>query len=101
LYENLVDANQSLTTANQSLEENFTQTIIGFSHALEESDRYTRGHSERVATYSRIIAIGLKLAEADIDTVVKVGLMHDVGKIGIRNEKLNKPGKLTPEELAM
>lgn len=101
LYENLVDANQGLTTANQSLEENFTQTIIGFSHALEESDRYTRGHSERVSVYSRIIAIGLGLPEPDIDTVVKVGLMHDVGKIGIRNEKLNKPGKLTPEELAM
>src|SRR6185436_6816765 len=37
----------------------------------------------------------------EIDTVVKVGLMHDVGKIGVRNDKLNKPGKLTPEELAM
>jgi hypothetical protein len=34
-------------------------------------------------------------------SVVKVGLMHDVGKIGVRNDKLNKPGKLTPEELAM
>ncbi len=101
LYENLVDANKDLTTANISLEENFKQTIIGFAHALEESDRYTRGHSERVATYSRLIAMGLQMSEVDIDTVVKVGLMHDVGKIGIRNDKLNKPGKLTPEELAM
>jgi response regulator RpfG family c-di-GMP phosphodiesterase len=101
LYENLVDANKDLTLANISLEENFKQTIIGFAHALEESDRYTRGHSERVATYARLIAIGLKMTQGDIDTVVKVGLMHDVGKIGIRNDKLNKPGKLTPEELAM
>jgi response regulator RpfG family c-di-GMP phosphodiesterase len=101
LYENLVDANKDLTTANVSLEENFKQTIIGFAHALEESDRYTRGHSERVALYARLIAIGLRLSEPDIATVVKVGLMHDVGKIGIRNDKLNKPGKLTPEELAM
>ena len=101
LYENLVDANQELTVANVSLEENFKQTIIGFAHALEESDRYTRGHSERVSTYARLIAIGLRLSEPDIATVVKVGLMHDVGKIGIRNDKLNKPGKLTPEELAM
>ncbi len=101
LYENLVDANKDLTAANVSLEENFKQSIIGFAHALEESDRYTRGHSERVALYARLIAIGLRLNEPDIATVVKVGLMHDVGKIGIRNDKLNKPGKLTPEELAM
>jgi response regulator RpfG family c-di-GMP phosphodiesterase len=101
LYENLVDANKDLTKANVSLEENFKQTIIGFAHALEESDRYTRGHSERVAMYARLIAIGLGLPEPEIDTVVKVGLMHDVGKIGIRNDKLNKPGKLTPEELGM
>lgn len=101
LYENLVEANKDLTAANISLEENFKQTIIGFAHALEESDRYTRGHSERVALYARLIAIGLRMSEPDINTVVKVGLMHDVGKIGIRNDKLNKPGKLTPEELAM
>jgi response regulator RpfG family c-di-GMP phosphodiesterase len=101
LYEHLVDANKDLTRANVSLEENFKQTIIGFAHALEESDRYTRGHSERVAMYARLIAIGLRMSGPEIDTVVKVGLMHDVGKIGVRNDKLNKPGKLTPEELAM
>jgi response regulator RpfG family c-di-GMP phosphodiesterase len=101
LYESLVDANKDLTKANVSLEENFKQTIIGFAHALEESDRYTRGHSERVANYARLIAIGMKLPEPQIEVVVKVGLLHDVGKIGIRNDRLNKPGKLTPEELAM
>jgi len=101
LYENLVDANKDLTKANVSLEENFKQTIIGFAHALEESDRYTRGHSERVSMYARLIAIGLRLTGPEIDVIVKVGLMHDVGKIGVRNDKLNKPGKLTPEELAM
>jgi HD-GYP domain-containing protein (c-di-GMP phosphodiesterase class II) len=101
LYESLVSTNKDLSTANVSLEENFKQTIIGFAHALEESDRYTRGHSERVANYARLIAIGLGLPEAQIETVVKVGLLHDVGKIGIRNDRLNKPGKLTPEEMAM
>jgi response regulator RpfG family c-di-GMP phosphodiesterase len=101
LYESLVDSNKDLSLANVSLEENFRQTIIGFAHALEESDRYTRGHSERVSTYARLIAVGMRLPEAQIETVVKVGLLHDVGKIGIRNDRLNKPGKLTPEELAM
>lgn len=101
LYESLVDTNEDLIHANVSLEENFKQTIIGFAHALEESDRYTRGHSERVATYARLIAVGLHLPNEEIETVVKSGLLHDVGKIGIRNDRLNKPGKLTPEELAM
>ena len=101
LYESLVDANKGLTEANISLEENFRQTIIGFAHALEESDRYTRGHSERVANYARLIAIGMRLPQPEIENVVKSGLLHDVGKIGIRNDRLNKPGKLTPEELAM
>jgi HD-GYP domain-containing protein (c-di-GMP phosphodiesterase class II) len=101
LYESLVSANRDLTLANISLEENFKQTIIGFAHALEESDRYTRGHSERVALYARLIAHGLRLPQAEVENVVKAGLLHDVGKIGIRNDRLNKPGKLTPEELAM
>ena len=101
LYESLVSANHDLTDANVSLEQNFRQTIIGFAHALEESDRYTRGHSERVANYARLIAIGMRLPEPEIENVVKSGLLHDVGKIGIRNDRLNKPGKLTPEELAM
>ena len=101
LYESLVDANEDLVHANVSLEENFKQTIIGFAHALEESDRYTRGHSERVSTYARLIAFGMRLPPQEIETVVKAGLLHDVGKIGIRNDRLNKPGKLTPEELAM
>jgi response regulator RpfG family c-di-GMP phosphodiesterase len=101
LYEDLVDKNRDLQSMNLSLEENFRQTIVGFAHALEESDRYTRGHSERVAFYARLIAIGMQLKDGEIELVVQAGLMHDIGKIGIRYEKLNKPGKLTPEEVAM
>jgi response regulator RpfG family c-di-GMP phosphodiesterase len=101
LYEDLVDRNKDLKHMNLSLEENFRQTIVGFAHALEESDRYTRGHSERVAFYARLIGVGMQLKESEIETLVQAGLMHDIGKIGIRYEKLNKPGKLTPEEVAM
>jgi response regulator RpfG family c-di-GMP phosphodiesterase len=101
LYEDLVDKNRDLQQVNQSLEENFRQTIVGFAHALEESDRYTRGHSERVASYARLIGVGMQMKESELETLVQAGLMHDVGKIGIRYEKLNKPGKLTPEEVTM
>jgi HD-GYP domain-containing protein (c-di-GMP phosphodiesterase class II) len=101
LYEDLVGKNRDLSQVNLSLEENFRQTIVGFAHALEESDRYTRGHSERVAFYARLIGIGMQLKESELETLVQAGLMHDIGKIGIRYEKLNKPGKLTPEEVTM
>lgn len=101
LYERVVHKTKQLQKANLSLEENLRQTIEGFAQALEESDRYTRGHSERVSQYARLIALGLKFDERHIERVVHAALMHDIGKIGIRNEKLNKPGKLTQEEMTM
>ena len=101
LYTELRSTNDSLTVANQSLEEMFQQTVAGFAQALEESDLYTRGHSERVAVYSEILGKGLTLPDAEIRRIIQAGVMHDVGKIGVRYDMLNKPGKLTPEEVAV
>ncbi len=101
LYDDLVLKNQQLERVNLTLEENFEQTVAGFSQALEESDLYTRGHSERVATYAELLARGLTLPEPEVQRIVRAGVMHDVGKIGIRYDMLNKPGKLTPEEVAI
>ncbi len=101
LYGELRTSNESLRFANQSLEEMFQQTVAGFAQALEESDQYTRGHSERVAVYSEILARGLSLADSEVRRIVQAGVMHDVGKIGVRYDMLNKPGKLTPEEVAV
>jgi response regulator RpfG family c-di-GMP phosphodiesterase len=99
LYEDLRHSNADLRRANLTLEEMFQQTVSGFAQALEETDLYTRGHSERVATYAEIIARGLTLPDPEIQRVVQAGLMHDIGKIGIRYDMLNKPGKLTLEEV--
>ncbi len=101
LYENLLESNKDLEAANLSLEENFRQTIVAFAQALEANDLYTRGHSERVAKYAKLIAEGLGLDKAEVDTVVQAGLMHDIGKIGIRYEQLNKTSELTLDEMAM
>lgn len=101
LYGELRTTNDDLVRANLSLEEMFQQTVAGFAQALEESDMYTRGHSERVAVYSEIIARGLTLPDAEVRRIVQAGVMHDVGKIGVRYDMLNKPGKLTPEEVAV
>ncbi|MGE0547071.1 MAG: HD domain-containing phosphohydrolase [Kofleriaceae bacterium] len=101
LYSELRTSNDDLTRANLSLEEMFQQTVAGFAQALEESDMYTRGHSERVAVYSEILARGLQLPDPEIRRIVQAGVMHDIGKIGVRYDMLNKPGKLTPEEVAV
>ena len=101
LYGELHTSNDDLVRANLSLEEMFQQTIAGFAQALEESDMYTRGHSERVAVYSEILGRGLTLPDAEVRRIVQAGVMHDVGKIGVRYDMLNKPGKLTPEEVAV
>ena len=101
LLRNLRRANENLVNANKELQENFLQTIQGFVSALEENDRYTRGHSERVAVYTQLIASGLGQSEEDVELAVQAGLLHDIGKIGIHYEKLNKPGKLTKEEIDM
>lgn len=81
-----------------TLERSFTATIEAFVHALEEKDRYTAGHSERVAEYSRVIAIELGMTQAQVKAVYQGARLHDIGKIIIRSEELNKPGPLTEEE---
>ncbi|MCG8422738.1 MAG: response regulator [Proteobacteria bacterium] len=98
LYEDLQINNDALISANHSLEENFQKTVAGFAMALEEADEYTGGHSERVAQYSGLIAHGLSLPEEEVKQIVKSGSMHDIGKIGIPSDMINKPGRLTEEE---
>src|SRR5439155_6970629 len=61
-------------------------------------DAYTCGHSERVAMLSEIIAAEAGLSENEVERVYMAGLLHDVGKIGVPESVLQKPGRLTPEE---
>ena len=98
LYDDLQHKNERLTDAQNLLDDNYQQTILGFAQALEESDHYTRGHSERVSIYSGLIAEGLSLPPEEIRTIVRAGLMHDIGKLGLRYEMLNKPGPLNTDE---
>src|SRR5687768_10999951 len=81
--------------ALRSLTVNVAETLI---NAMEAKDVYLRGHSQRVAELSASMAEELRLDEDTVEAVRLAGRLHDVGKIGIREEILNKPGKLTPEE---
>lgn len=73
-------------------------TIQALVQALEARDRYTRGHSENVARYARIIAEELGLSPEQQEKLYLSGLLHDIGKIGVPELILNKPGRLTEEE---
>jgi HD-GYP domain-containing protein (c-di-GMP phosphodiesterase class II) len=81
----------------EDLQATFQQTIEGLAKAIDKMDRYTAGHSDRVATYAVFLARKLGLSETEIEIVRQSALMHDIGKIGcVLN--LNKPGKLTNDE---
>ena len=80
---------------NRSL---FLGSIQMLAGAVDEKDPYTRGHSDRVTRYSVLISRELGLSREDIETVRISAQLHDVGKIGIEDRILKKPGALTPEE---
>ena len=81
----------------EDLRASFQQTIQGLARAIDKMDRYTAGHSERVAHYATYLSVRLGLPPDLIETVRQSALMHDIGKIGcVMN--LNKPGKLTQDE---
>ena len=74
------------------------QSLNTFANTIDAKDKYTNGHSQRVAVYSRELARKLKMSKEEQERIYYIALMHDIGKIGIADEILNKPGKLTPEE---
>lgn len=85
------NVSKQLALANQ----NILKTL---AVALEERDAYTSGHSQRVAYYMKLIAVRMNLPKEMIDTIYTGGLLHDIGKIGIEDSILLKPGRLTQEE---
>jgi putative nucleotidyltransferase with HDIG domain len=84
-----------------NLKTTFKQTIQAFANLLEDKDPYTRGHSDRVSKYARMIAEGLELPSEEVELIADAALMHDIGKLGIRYEDLNKAEPLTEGEYEM
>lgn len=81
--------------------EQFAETISALMNSVEARDKYTNGHSRRVAEISTLIARKLKLSVWEIEKLNVAAMLHDVGKIGISDNILQKPGKLTDEEFAI
>jgi putative nucleotidyltransferase with HDIG domain len=98
------DIEEYIERLKESAEENrelFVGSIRMLAAAIDEKDPYTRGHSGRVAKYSTLIGRELGLTPEDLDTLRISALLHDVGKIGVEDRVLKKPGALTPEEFGV
>ncbi|MBW8770801.1 MAG: response regulator [Gemmatimonadetes bacterium] len=80
------------------LEELFLASVQSLADALEVKDPYTRGHSERVSHYCGVLAREMGLSSELLRRIELGGHVHDIGKIGVREDVLNKPAKLTKEE---
>ena len=77
------------------------QIIQVFAKSIDLKDKYTNGHSFRVAQYTKMIAEKAGYSEEEVENIYNIGLMHDIGKILVPNEILHKPGRLTDEEFAI
>ena len=82
----------------KNVERLFTQTATALVNAIDAKDKYTHGHSSRVAEYSKKIAELAGKSQSECDEIYYVALLHDVGKIGVSEKIINKEGKLTDEE---
>ena len=85
------------TKENENL---FIHVVESLADAIDAKDNYTKGHSGRVAVYSKEIARRYGYDEKHQEQIFMMGLLHDVGKIGVPDEVINKPGRLTDEEFA-
>lgn len=90
---------EKVTEQAKKIHTSFLNSIMALAYALEVKDKYTSGHSQRVANISVAIAKEMGLSQETVDTVKLAGLVHDIGKMGISESVLNKPGRLTKEEL--
>jgi putative nucleotidyltransferase with HDIG domain len=98
-----IAAQASIAIKNAMLYDEQQKTYLNTIHALvsaiEASDSYTRGHSERVTQYSLAIAKQIGLSPERLKIIERAAILHDIGKIGINLNLLHKVGKLTPEDI--
>ncbi|MGN0577174.1 MAG: HD domain-containing phosphohydrolase [Ruminiclostridium sp.] len=98
LEEKIEEQTSELIAKQNTIKAMFIQTVTALSEAVDAKDRYTSGHSKRVAEYSRMIAARMGKTKEEQEEIYRAGLLHDVGKIRVPVEIINKAGKLTDEE---
>ena len=89
---------EELRAQGARVEESYDATLVALTHALDARDKETEGHSRRVVEYTRLLAGQLGVAGYDLKVLCHGALLHDIGKIGVPDAILHKPGPLTDEE---
>ena len=97
LHERMADEIRAKT---EKLSHAYLQIVQALAASVDAKDRYTHGHSSRVAKYAREIAMRAGFSDREQDGIYMMGLLHDVGKIGIPDAIINKTSRLTDEEFA-
>jgi putative nucleotidyltransferase with HDIG domain len=100
--ESLVAARtDQLQVALEELKRSYDITLEVLGEALDYKDRETEGHSKRVTAYTMAIANRMGIPKDQIETIARGAFLHDIGKMAIPDNILNKPGKLTPDEVVI
>src|SRR5947207_3049274 len=82
----------------QALPQTVLDTVTSLAFAIDAKDHYTQGHSQKVSAYAALIAEAMEMSEAEIDEIRLGAVLHDIGKVGIPEQILNKSGPLNPDE---
>jgi putative nucleotidyltransferase with HDIG domain len=99
-HDELAGANAQLEALLERTKRNYLSTIASLARTIEAKDPYTGGHTERVGEYALMLARELGFAEEELEAVEVGAIVHDIGKIGIPDRILLKPGRLDSEEFA-
>ena len=97
IINNINATNEAIVAKNET--KNLSVEVMeALANTIDAKDKYTNGHSIRVAKYSRMISAKMGLDEETCENIYYMGLLHDIGKIGVPNEIINKPSRLNDEE---
>jgi HD-GYP domain-containing protein (c-di-GMP phosphodiesterase class II) len=91
----------SVRAAGEDLQRAYLEFVGSLANALDARDRYTSGHSQRVSELSCAVAAAMQLDPVHVERIRLGALLHDIGKIGVADSVLQKPGRLTDEEFAL
>jgi diguanylate cyclase (GGDEF)-like protein/putative nucleotidyltransferase with HDIG domain len=98
LNQELIRANQEISSANWAIRQLNDELFVTIASIIDARDPYVSGHAAQVSRYATAIALELGLSQERLEHVRQAGFLHDIGKIGISEQILHKPDKLTDEE---
>ena len=93
-----INATNEAVKAKEEVKTLSVEVMEALAHTIDAKDEYTKGHSMRVAIYARMLAKRMGLSLDDCENIYYMGLLHDLGKIGVPNAIINSPTRLTDEE---